>query len=198
MITIEKDTKFINFFAGPGTGKSTSTAFTFAMLKSLGIDCEICSEFAKDKVWEKNHKIFQTQLYILGKQSWKMARLNGEVDYVITDCPIIMNAAYARRKDIVECAVQEFKKYGKNNINVFLKRVKPYNPNGRLQTEKEARELDKFIKKLLNKYKIKYIEVEATLKGIVDFIEKHLKLPAMSILPQRPMFNKPVKKEFSL
>ena len=43
-----------NFFSGPGAGKSTLAAATFARLKMLNVNCELVTEFAKDKTWEKN------------------------------------------------------------------------------------------------------------------------------------------------
>lgn len=51
-----KSTIVVNLFAGPGAGKSTGAAYIFAMLKMHGIDCELVTEFAKDKTWEHNSK----------------------------------------------------------------------------------------------------------------------------------------------
>ena len=36
--------------------------------------------------------------------------------------------------------MEEFDKYGDSNVNIFLKRLKPYNANGRFQTEDEAKD----------------------------------------------------------
>lgn len=51
--TENKNTLIVNLVAGPGTGKSTTMAGVFYKLKSLGIDCEMVTEFAKELVWEK-------------------------------------------------------------------------------------------------------------------------------------------------
>ena len=59
-----KNTIIINLFAGPGAGKSTGAAFIFSKLKMLGIDAELVTEFAKDKVWEQNKEAFKCQFYI--------------------------------------------------------------------------------------------------------------------------------------
>lgn len=45
----------VSLYAGPGAGKSTLAAYTFSKLKMLGVNCELVTEFAKDKVWEKNN-----------------------------------------------------------------------------------------------------------------------------------------------
>lgn len=44
----------INLFGGPGSGKSTGAAYIFSQLKMKGINCELITEYAKDKTWEKN------------------------------------------------------------------------------------------------------------------------------------------------
>jgi len=47
----------VNLFGAPGSGKSTCAAYTFAKLKMLGVNCELVTEFAKDKTWEKNFTV---------------------------------------------------------------------------------------------------------------------------------------------
>ena len=41
----------VNLFGAPGAGKSTGAAYIFAILKMHGIDAELVTEFAKDKLW---------------------------------------------------------------------------------------------------------------------------------------------------
>lgn len=42
----------INLFGAPGAGKSTGAAYVFSQLKAAGVNAELVTEFAKDKVWE--------------------------------------------------------------------------------------------------------------------------------------------------
>ena len=58
----------VNFYAGPGAGKSTMVAHTFAELKWRGINCELVTEYAKDKVWEKSFETLENQFYVSAKQ----------------------------------------------------------------------------------------------------------------------------------
>lgn len=44
----------VNLFGVPGAGKSTGAAYIFSQLKMAGINAELITEFAKDKVWEEN------------------------------------------------------------------------------------------------------------------------------------------------
>ena len=39
-----------NLFGAPGAGKSTGAAYVFSKLKMAGINAELVTEFAKDKV----------------------------------------------------------------------------------------------------------------------------------------------------
>ena len=88
--------KVINLFAPSGSGKSTGAAYIFSMLKMNGISCELIQEFAKDKVWENNTEIFkpENQVYIFGKQFYRMSRLKDKVDYIITDSPLLLSNVY--------------------------------------------------------------------------------------------------------
>lgn len=148
---MEKKTLVVNFFAGPGAGKSTLTAATFAMLKWRGINCEMSLEYAKDKVWEESLKVLENQFYLFGKQSFRLHRLDGKVDVVITDAPILNSIIYDARgnDDFVKLIRQEHQKY--ENLNFFVVRQKKYMQEGRLQTEDEAKELDNRIVDMLTK-----------------------------------------------
>lgn len=57
----------VNLFGTPGSGKSTGAAYIFSQLKMAGINAELVTEFAKDKVWENNEEVFKNQAYMFGK-----------------------------------------------------------------------------------------------------------------------------------
>lgn len=61
----------VNLFGAPGAGKSTGAAYVFSQLKMRGINAELVTEFAKDKVWEENDEVFKHQEYIFGKPKLK-------------------------------------------------------------------------------------------------------------------------------
>ena len=164
-----KNTIVVNLFGGQGTGKSTTMADLFAYLKHHKIDCEMCSEFAKELVWENRKDTFKDELYIFSKQNHRLFRCNGKVDVVITDRPLLMSTVYNEvygdknntswnmaYDDIV---VNTFKQY--NNFNVLLKRVKEFNPNGRNETEEQAKSFDIMFKKMLVNHHQDFIEVDA-------------------------------------
>jgi len=148
-------TTFINFFGGPGTGKSTEAASLFAEMKKLGLDVELVTEVAKDFVWEERQKTLEIQPYITVKQYRNLYRLKGKVDFVITDAPILMGCVYAELyseslpRSYKDMAVDLHREILNPAINIYLKRVHKYDSNGRYQTEQEAVKIDAMIERWL-------------------------------------------------
>lgn len=89
-------TLVVNFYAGPGTGKSTVAAHVFALLKWRGMNVEMALEYAKDKVWEESLAVLSNQIYVLGKQIHRVNRLVGQVDIVLTDAPLGHSLYYGK------------------------------------------------------------------------------------------------------
>ena len=91
--------RVINLFGSPGAGKSTTAAGLFFLMKSDNkfVDSvELVTEFAKDLVYAERFKELEgdNQLYITAKQYSRLHRLKNQVDYAITDSPIIQSLMY--------------------------------------------------------------------------------------------------------
>lgn len=166
-----KDTIVVNFFAGPGCGKSTGASWLFSQLKLNGVDCEYVSEFAKDKVWENNGEVFKCEFYITGKQSFKVSRCFGKVDVIITDSPIAISMVYSESDKFKAAVLEEFNKYEKNNMNILLKRTVPYDQNGRFQSEDEAKNIDDKIKNTLDESEIPYMIINGNVDGYKSILD---------------------------
>ena len=173
-----KNTIVVNLIAAPSSGKSTLMADIFSKLKWDNIDCEMVSEFAKELVWEERHETFKDELYIFAKQSHRLFRVNGKVDVIITDRPLILTTLYNNKygkksKVLDDLVLEEFNSY--NNLNYFVQRTKPYNPNGRNQTEEELDQIALELKNILNENNIPYSEV-AGIPDVVKHIVEDIKL----------------------
>ena len=169
--------KVINLFGGPGTGKSTTAADLFALMKWKNINVELVNEYAKEVTWAERYQILEDQLYIMAKQNHKLWRLKGKVDWVITDSPLILSLVYAK-PDYFPSYYRAFGHELYNhydNINIFLKREKPYHKVGRNQTEEEARQKDEEILSLLNLYKYPYTVISADQNAKNDIFELIMK-----------------------
>lgn len=168
---MEKETLIVNLYGGPGTGKSTGAAYIFSKLKLEGVDAEYINEFAKDKVWEQNTEAFKNQFYLTGKQSYRISRCFGKVDVIVTDSPIRMGIVYADTPELKKAIEAEANRYRISEINIFLKRVKAYNPNGRHQTEEEAKKLDQIILGMLEDTQVSYATYNGNLAGYDAIVE---------------------------
>lgn len=163
----------INLFGVPGSGKSTGAAYIFSQLKMKGINCELVTEFAKDKVWENNEEVFKNQIYLFGKQSFKMSRCRNKVGCIITDSPLPLSILYNHDPVLDEnfnsTVMNVFNSY--NNLNYLLLRSAPYNPIGRHQTKEESDALKVPLVNLLNNRNIPYTEVNGNIEGYQEIID---------------------------
>lgn len=170
-------TKVINLYGGPGVSKSTTATGVFCFLKLQGVRCEYVSEYAKDLTWEKARNNLENQVKIFGEQQHRMWRLIDQVDVIITDSPLPLCMIY-NKKGCEELNSLILSEYGKmDNYNYILKRVKPYDPVGRNQTEEQARAIDDQVKLLLQKNKMDYKQIDGTYEAINVIVKDILDTP---------------------
>jgi hypothetical protein len=178
----------INFFGGPGIGKSTQSSGLFTEMKKHHFDTELTFEYPKLIAWEENQSAIKDQFFVTANQHRNISRLYGKVDYIIVDSPIILGVIYKDRygnkheypssfyDDSFDIFILNlFKKY--NSLNILLRRDdSTYNQNGRFQDLTESKLIDEEIKNQLDKNGIEYVEFEVNsttpqdiFKYIVDF-----------------------------
>lgn len=168
----KRNTTVINLFGGPGVGKSTMMAGLFNRLKILGYEVEMAPEYAKEKVWEQAEYTMEDQIYIFAKQLHRIWRLDGKVDYIICDSPLLNSIIYDKSENealrglVFEC----FNSY--NNANYFIERGAGYVKNGRQQTEDEAKLIDSKILKLFKVCGIKYHSLTFNSDNSDDLIKR--------------------------
>ncbi len=152
----------VNFFGSPGTGKSTTAAGVFHLMKCQYYNVELVTEYAKDLVWSERQTMFTEQDYVMAKQNSRLRRLVGKVDYAITDAPLFLGLLYTPTVFPLlfeSFLVEVFNTY--NNINIMLNRTKPYVPLGRNQTEEESDVIALKIVDKLNQFDIPYHTFDA-------------------------------------
>ena len=161
-----KKTLFVNLFGGPSTGKSTLCASIFSELKRKGVDCEMALEYVKDLVWEESFEKIKNQVYIFGKQQNRLFRLDGKVDVVITDSPLLNSIVYYKGNNphFSDVVMFEFKKL--NSLNYYLVRTFEYVDNGRMHSLEQAKQVDRDYKELIEYNKIEYAQLEAGITNL--------------------------------
>ena len=176
-------TIYVNLFAGPGAGKSTTAAGVFHKLKLFGVTTELVTEFAKDLVWESRTACLGNQMYVMGEQFRRLHRLDGKVEVVVTDSPILLGMIYGKMGNLklpdsfYDTMSWAYKLYSSEGLTYFLNRVKPFNPNGRNQSLEESRQIDQDIYDLLHKNDVNYKLIdgnEEAVSIIFDDVKRRL------------------------
>lgn len=172
-----KKLKVVNFFGGPGIGKSTTATAVFSKMKKLGMKVELVHEVAKDFVWEEWSHIFGEQDYIFAHQHRLIRRLvRHDIEYAVVDSSILLSLLYAPDwypKTFEPFVLDVFNSY--SNINIMLERNPeiPYIEAGRNQTYVEALEKDAQLRSIFHKHKIMYASF-INREGIEDEVLTHI------------------------
>jgi hypothetical protein len=154
-------TVVINIIGAPSVGKSTLASLLFYKMKVAGYNVEYVQEYAKKLIWCGRFEELNNQHQITKKQYELLKNMNGHVDYIITDGPLIHGVVYNRINEDNICNIEKTEKYiykcfeEFNNYNIFLTHVdnRPYVNEGRVHTETEAHEIENLLKNILKPYK---------------------------------------------
>lgn len=179
-------TVVVNIVGGQGAGKTNTMLSLAGWLKWREVETEISPEFAKECIWENRSETFKDEVYITAKQNHRLDRLIDKVRVVVTDRPLIMSIPYMDKygsysdsfKDNYYNMVRELNNCYEN-IYVYLNRVRPYNPNGRNETEEQAKAFDREFRDLLEREEITYTEFDGCEESVpligqmvLDYISK--------------------------
>ena len=172
----------INGYGGPGAGKSTACLEITAALKKEGYNAEYVQEYAKELVYEKDMEMLdgspEHQYEILKEQTRRMDRLYDQVDFIVTDSPVMLNIIYNKQlTPEYESLVNELQ--GEYiNYSFFMERdASNFEKEGRIHNLTESIEKDNEIKDMLQKNEIKYKtynheNVNEIVNDAIDFYEK--------------------------
>lgn len=166
------ETIVINFFGGPGTSKSITAADVYAKIRWAGINAEIALEYAKELVFAKDMGKLQNQVYITGQQLQRLVRLNGQVEVIVCDSPLLLSTFYDKNKSnaLRDLCLEQFNKF--NNINYFINRKDElFETEGRIHNLEESKKKDRQIKAFLELYDIPYEEIEAGPESCIRIAE---------------------------
>jgi nicotinamide riboside kinase len=156
-------TTVIGLLGGPGVGKSTAACEVYSQLKAQYINVELVREYVKEWAWEKRPITQLDYPGIFGNQFKSESVLYNKVDYIITDCPIVLICIYEEyyfgKSLMLSSCISYLDFCRQNDINhvyFFLERQHKYVQTGRYENEEEAKKLDEFIKKKLTEWKIPF------------------------------------------
>ena len=158
----------ICFYGGPGSGKSTISAWLFAELKSRSLNVELVTEFVKYWAWSSRPVRSFDQFYLFATQLHRedVPLANG-AELIITDCPLCMTCVYSRKAQLPACDALVKIAFEFNRsypaLNLFLDRAGlGFSDEGRFHNYQDSLQLDKDIEQFLSTGKIDYKKVKAT------------------------------------
>lgn len=154
----------INFFGGPGCGKTTAALGLTHCLKKCHVLSEYVSEYAKHKIYEKSPHMLNEQNYIFANQEHSLHVLRDEVSFAITDSPLPLSAHYAPPN-----FPQSFKKFVMamyatyDNVNIFIERNPElgFQQDGRVHSAADSDLIASHLKRLLDSERVPYTTIKA-------------------------------------
>ena len=176
----KNSTLVINLIGGPCSGKSTISAELFARLKKMGIQCELVSEYIKERIYEEHKTMTKHQISLFGMEHYAIANKIGKVKVIVHDGSFINNIIYKNEDnpEFDKLIISEYKKF--NNLDFFIKRGNiEFEEYGRIHNLEQSKELDYKILATYFKYNLKCIEVEARdatdkiIPIVLKYLEEH-------------------------
>src|SRR3990167_5858139 len=169
-------TKVINVIGGPGGDKSLISSAIILYLHLHTKTVETIPDYAKSLVWQKNFEVLKNQYFIAQRQYEMLNLLDGQVQFLITECslPQVMyyNENYVDNIcDISKTRTQILEWYKQhNNVNLFVERgEKKYVHTGRFQDEDQARTIDRGLLELLEREEMPYTSLAPDVNAINAF-----------------------------
>jgi hypothetical protein len=172
-------TKVINFVASPSSGKSLMAALIFSELKMKHYKAEYVQEYAKTLVWQNRLEELANQYNVSLEQYRMVKSVDGKVQYICLDSPLLLGLYYNRyhkenvcdvkkTESMILSKMQEF-----DNIYIFLERNEeyPYETEGRIHTEEQSKEIASQLVDLLNELGIKYKSFRSDRRNVQDILD---------------------------
>lgn len=142
----KKKTVVINLFGIYGRDKTVCGSWLHSQLSLKGYTCKLVSEVSC------NSMLIECPMYTAGKRLYDIQSSYGDVDFIITDTPIIEDCIYGDGgSSLNKAIIEEFDKF--DNLNISLK------------YDNEIIAIDNIVKEWLDAKDIPHIEIDNNEEG---------------------------------
>jgi hypothetical protein len=169
-------TKVINVIGGPGCDKSLFSSAIILNLSLRNKTVETIPDFAKSLVWQQDFEALKNQYSIAQRQFEMLQLLDGQVQFLVTECSLpqllYYNENYADNIcDVAKTRTQILEWYTQNeNVNVLIERGdKRYVHSGRFQDEDQAIGVDRALRQILQREGMPFTSLAPDIDAINAF-----------------------------
>lgn len=137
--------KIIEFFGGPGSGKTTAASYCFSYFKRRGVECEFTREYAQEAIYAQQRYQLSSQFIVCANQYRKYTeQAEAGTQLLFSDTSLLLSQVYGAHHEANALLVPLLKHLYRDfeTIKVFVKRRKEFRTQGRIHNEAQSRELD--------------------------------------------------------
>ena len=172
----------INLYGAPSSGKSTLAGQIFAELKGNNKNVVFVQEYAKELVYQGvDMRTLKEadRVFILGEQLRRESIFEGQVDYLVTDSPLLLTAFYHQDPE-----GKEDWSYGRDialrhltnkEFHFWLEPTENFEKEGRSHSKNESLLINYNLKKYLEDMKINLHIIKGTPKERLILVMKNIK-----------------------
>lgn len=149
-----------NIWGSPGSGKTTTAAELFVLLKKCHYNVELVGEEARTNIYNGSTcQLDDNQFVISGKQYERVyCLLRSGVQIAISDSPIQQGSLYSQNlpyhkelQTLLQAAQDVFRLNGNGTYDIFVNRAHPYRAGERRQTAEQAAAFGPQIREILGR-----------------------------------------------
>lgn len=174
-----RPTKVINIIGAPCSGKTTAAFEKCAELKKQGYSVYYVSEVATDLILAGKQEALKNQKMLFKHQLARQMRAWRKVDYIVTDCPLLLNIVYARFNRVsspeFEKEVRDANKQFRNEYVYLEHNPMRYSTRNRVHDESQARVIDDIVKDVLAEEDMVHcMQCQRLRNGVIWYGKLHL------------------------
>ena len=166
----------VNFFGGPGVGKTTAAAELFISLKKNNVGAHFVGDFAQECILEGNVESLRDQTYIFGNTHHRLLYSYQQSVVTVTDAPILLNCIYQEGlpdlfNQLVLAMHERFR-----NLNILLERTEGYDHSmvGRVHSLFESLGIDKQVEHMLEQYEVPFVKQNEIDGDLTEYLTQQI------------------------
>lgn len=161
----------VNFYGGPGVGKTTLAALIFAELRKTNVSCSLIPEWIKTWAYQGRPITGFDQLFSFSNQLFMEEEAIRSTGIIITDSPLFLQCMYSdKHARIVSQHIwniaYSFESYYPS-VNFLVKRSGRYEQHGRYEDEEQAIQMDNYI---IQQLEVRQIPIMIVDRSATDLI----------------------------